>query len=199
MRTEEEEDDSSNKCIFIDVETNGIGPFRPARQRVVQLGWLFREKKGSFFINDITEVSDKVPHPYDVEYCKENGISFVIGLQEFFEDLKLSSHIVAHNAKFDIGCLLNELKIRKCVKTNELYSNIELEIKKKKVMDTMIETVEICKLEGKFGYKWPKLEELYVYCFSKSPNVVLHDAVNDCIVTRDCLNFLLERKMLCLN
>jgi DNA polymerase III epsilon subunit-like protein len=194
-------DESITNKIFIDVETNGIGSFNPANQRVVQVGWLFGEKKGSFFINDVLKVSPTVPHPYNVAYLKEHGIDFDDGIYEFFMDLRKSDGIVAHNAQFDVGCILNELRLRKD-SNNILYTEIEEEMKKKPILDTMLETVEICKIEFKSGfgyktkYKYPKLEELYIHCFFKKPILILHDAVNDCIITRDCLNFLIKKNML---
>jgi DNA polymerase III epsilon subunit-like protein len=189
-----------HNLIFIDVETNGIGKFQPAQQRVVQLAWLLGDKKGSFFINDVSEVSPHVPHPYDVKFLKKNGMTFIEGMRMFQEDLKTSEGIVAHNAQFDIGCLLNELNLRIPNDGEEVFFNtIRKEIKSKPVIDTMLRTVNICKLEGKYGYKWPKLEELYFHLFHEKPKIILHDALNDCIVTRDCLNTLIINNMLNLN
>ena len=52
---------------------------------------------------------------------------------------------------------------------------------KNPLIDTMKETVKICKLEGNYkSYKWPKLEELYEFCFEEKPDIMLHDALNDC-------------------
>lgn len=183
-----------DKFIYIDVETNGIGPFRPAQQRVVQLAWLIEKTEKSYFISGVSSVSYKVPHPYDVDFLEENGLEFDTVIRDFYEDLKKATHIVAHNASFDIGCILNEFRLRKSV--TPLLDDISLEIKKKTVIDTMKKTVNICKLDGKYGYKWPKLEELYEFCFKSKPDLILHDALNDCIVTRDCLNMLVENNML---
>jgi DNA polymerase-3 subunit epsilon len=179
--------------IYIDVETNGIGPFRPAQQRVVQLAWIINDTEKSYFISGVTAVSDKVPHPYDVEFLAEHGSDFNMVIQDFYNDLREATHIVAHNASFDIGCILNELRLRE-----ESLSSGEIadEIKNKSVFDTMKRTVNICKLDGKYGYKWPRLEELYYFCFQKKPDLILHDALNDCMVTRDCLNMLVKNNML---
>ena len=185
-----------DKFIYIDVETNGIGPFRPAQQRVVQLAWLIDDTEKSYFISGVSSVSDKVPHPYDVEFLAENGSEFNTVLSEFYKDLKKATHIVAHNASFDIGCILNEMRLRDTSNFAHEEDEIYVEIQNKPVIDTMKKTVDICKLDGKYGYKWPKLEELYEFCFKRKPTIKLHDALNDCIVTRDCLNMLVENNML---
>jgi DNA polymerase-3 subunit epsilon len=187
-------DTDTDKFIYIDVETNGIGPFRPAQQRIVQLAWLIGKTEKAYFVSGVDAVSDKVPHPYDVKFLIENGDDFNMVIKEFYEDLKRSSHIVAHNAAFDIGCILNELRLREMQVPES--ADISAEIRSKPVIDTMKKTVDICKIDGKYGYKWPKLEELYYFCFKAKPNLKLHDALNDCMVTRDCLNMLVENNIL---
>ena len=184
-----------DKVIYIDVETNGIGSFHPAQQRVVQFAWIIDKTKKSYFVSGVSNVSDKVPHPYDVNFLEKNGIDFNIVIHDFYKDLQEATHIVAHNASFDIGCILNELYLRRSDKTS-IFDSIAAEIKNKYVIDTMKKTVNICKLDGKYGYKWPKLEELYEFCFNTKPELLLHDALNDCIVTRDCLNMLVNNNML---
>ena len=188
------------KFLYIDVETNGIGDFRPPTQRVVQLGYIMGYIQQSDFINDVEDVSPHVPHPYNVEYLKKNGTDFDEVIDNFYSVLKDSTHIVAHNIDFDLGCLVNELKKRtvyKKLKDDPKYYPIVEEICKKPLIDTMKETVKICKLQGKYkSYKWPKLEELYEFCFEEKPDIVLHDALNDCIITRKCLNMLTKNNML---
>jgi DNA polymerase III epsilon subunit-like protein len=195
-------DNNTNNMLFLDVETNGIGPFRPAQQRVVQIAWILNDVKKSYFISGVSAVSEKVPHKYNVAFLQENGSEFKLAIEDFFIDLKKASHVVAHNADFDIGCILNELRSR------QLYHEFEeeftrkkiVELKYKKVIDTMKMSVNICKIPGKFSdYKWPSLDELYIFCFSEKPTLPLHDALNDCLVTKMCLNMLLENNMLKLN
>ena len=188
------------KFLYIDVETNGIGDFRPPTQRVVQLGYILGDIHQSEFINDVQDVSPCVPHPYNVEYLRKNGKDFDELIDNFYSVLKGSTHIVAHNIDFDLGCLVNELKKRtkyKKLKDDPKYYPIVEEICKKNLVDTMKETVNICKLTGKYeSYKWPRLEELYEFCFEEKPNIILHDALNDCIITKNCLNMLTKNNML---
>jgi DNA polymerase III epsilon subunit-like protein len=178
-----------DKILYIDVETNGIGSFRPPKQRVVQLGYIIGNKEVSEFIKGVEEVNEKVPHPYNVEFLQRNGVDFKGVMLNFLEDLKQCTHIVAHNIKFDLGCLVHEMVTRsngKNVYEDDTFKLIFDELNKKNLVDTMLETVNFCKIEGKYGYKWPKLEELYQHCFLKDPDVILHDALNDCKITREC-------------
>jgi DNA polymerase III epsilon subunit-like protein len=189
-----------SRFIYIDVETNGIGPFRPPKQRVAQLAYIMGDIQQSAFINDVKEVSPHVPHPYDVEYLKKHGEDFDSVIFDFYEVLKNATHIVAHNADFDLGCIVNECRMRTTydkVQDDPKYFPIIQELCNKILVDTMKQTVDICKLKGKYSsYKWPKLEELYEFCFHEKPDVVLHDALNDCIITRRCLNMLTKNNIL---
>ena len=42
-----------SRFLYIDVETNGIGDFRPPTQRVVQLAYIMGDIQQSEFINDV--------------------------------------------------------------------------------------------------------------------------------------------------
>lgn len=182
-----------DKLLYIDVETNGIGSFRPANQRIVQLAWVIGNHEKSYFINKIDEVNPAVPHPYDVSFCEENGVDFDIVINEFYNDMKDATKIVAHNADFDIGCITNELIIRSNKEPKKIYDKVYKLLKKIDVFDTMKSTVNICKILNKWNkFKWPKLEELYRFLFKKNPDIILHDALNDCIVTKDCLEELIN-------
>ena len=189
-----------NKFLYLDVETNGIGDFRPPTQRVVQLAYILGDIHRSEFINDVKVISSNVPHPYNIDYLNRNGKDFDDLIVDFYDILKKSTHIVAHNIDFDLGCLVNEFKKRtvyKKLKDDPKYYPIIEEICKKQLVDTMKETVEVCKLQGKYkSYKWPKLEELYEFCFEEKPDIILHDALNDCIITKKCLNMLTKNNML---
>ena len=186
-----------NTMLFLDVETNGIGSFRPPNQRVVQIAWIYKDKKKSFFINDVEEVSEKVPHPYNVEFLKMNGISFNEGIIDFMNDIRECELIVAHNSNFDIGCLKNEFLLR------GFPINYNRELDFKKVLCTMKSTIEYCKIpfqdksrKSNSSFKWPKLEELYYTIFRETPDIILHDALNDCIITQKCVRYLLNNDVL---
>ena len=170
--------------MVFDTETNGIGSFRPPTQRLVQLAWIVDGKPKSYLIDDVEEISEGVPHDIKVEECKEKGHSFVKVIQEFFKDVKGCDILVCHNVDFDIGIIKNELRKRK-----KRVSKQEIT-----TFCTMKATKDICKLPGAYegSYKYPKLTELYKFLFEKEPDLKMHDALNDCIVTLECYTKLMS-------
>lgn len=186
-----------DKILFLDFETDGYGTFRPPTQKIVQLGYILGDKEVSIFNSDVVDVNPQVPHPFDADYLKTNGVPFKEIMEKFLVDLKSCEGICAHNAKFDLGCLKHELFSRCGGYYNEvlkdpLYGEVIKELLKKTIVDTMVISTPICKLQGKFGYKWPTLEELHVFCFEEKPDEILHDALNDCRVTKRSLEYLIE-------
>ena len=184
-----------DSILYLDVETNGHGSFRPAKQRIVQLAYLIGDVEVSRFIKDVQYVNPQVPHPYDVNFLRSNGDDFNEVIDEFGRHLKNCTHIVAHNIKFDLGCIVNEFIERSGGKSNQIYGDEKFgplleEMNKKTLYDTMLSTVNICKMKSSkhsTSYKWPRLEELYDHLFKNKPDYILHDALNDCKVTRECL------------
>ena len=63
-----------------------------------------------------------------------------------------------------------------------------------KTFCTMEKTVDICKINGNYGYKFPKLQELYFYLFNENFEFA-HDAMVDVKATAKCY-FELKRKYL---
>ena len=49
----------------------------------------------------------------------------------------------------------------------------------------MLNSIDICKIKGKYGYKYPKLEELYKYFFGCNFDGA-HDAQEDIRATLRC-------------
>jgi hypothetical protein len=54
-------------------------------------------------------------------------------------------------------------------------------------------TTDMCQLPGKYGYKYPKLGELYYHLFRKKPSEKLHNALEDVKVTKKCFEKLMTR------
>lgn len=188
-----------DKILFLDFETDGYGSFRPPTQKIVQIGYILGEKEVSLFNREVDEVNPEVPHPFDSDFLKKNGISFEDIMKTFLTDLQSCDAVCAHNASFDLGCLKHELFSRcggeydRALK-HPLYGEVIKELLKKTVVDTMVIATPICKLKGKFksGYKWPTLEELHEFCFSEKPEETLHDALNDCRVTKRSLEYMID-------
>lgn len=170
--------------LYIDVETNGIGTFRPPTQRVMQISWIY-DKEYNFFVNDVECVSDKVPHSITLEHCKKHGDSWDVIYNELERCMKTADTVVSHNADFDISSIAYELKIRK----SKSYKNYKKLVKR--LLDTgsiectMQSSKDICKIPLGNGYKYPKLEELYQHFFGGCPTG-LHDSLEDCRVMKMC-------------
>ena len=156
--------------LFFDTETNGIGSFRPASQRLVQLGWIRGNKKRSYLINDVAKISEAVPHSIKVETCKENGVDFLKVFGEFQKDCVESTDIIGHNIEFDVSIILYELKKRGMKSELEIFRNF---MKNKQIFCTMKNSTDICKLPSKYNnkYKFPKLCELYYHFFNEEPSI----------------------------
>lgn len=186
--------------LYLDFETDGYGSFRPPTQKIVQMGYIFGIKEVSILNSEVSAVNPKVPHPFTAEYLSKHGVAFDEMMNTFLVDLRDCTSIVAHNAKFDLGCLKNEL-LNRCpenvnIYEHPLYGEIINQLLKKTVIDTMLLTTSICKIPGRFGYKWPSLEELHEFCFHEKPRETLHDALNDCKVTKRSLEHLVASGLL---
>ena len=175
--------------LYLDVETNGIGTFRPATQRIMQISWIYNENEYDYYVNDVEEISDKLPHDLTPEYCKTNGVDFDTPIDLLYRHLQHCDKIVGHNVLFDIGCILHELKIRK----HRLYRAIKRLFidfsDSNDIFCTMENTVDVCKIPlSATKYKFPKLGELYHHMFMTSPESLgtLHDSITDCRVTKAC-------------
>lgn len=65
--------------------------------------------------------------------------------------------IVGHNIDFDV----------KVVGCEMFRYNINNELSSKRRICTMKSTTDLCKISGSYGYKYPKLQELYKKLFNK--------------------------------
>ena len=189
-----------SKYIVFDVETTGLPKNYNTSPKlfklwphIVQFSWIICEEnkteEKSFIIkpNDyvIPEESTKIHHITNEE-AVQNGISLRNVLQSFIKDCNQVDYIVAHNASFDTNVILAA-----CYRTK---NNVSF-LKDKKTICTMKSTTDLCKLPGKYGYKYPKLEELFIYLFKCGPNTTLHNSLEDARVTLNCYKELLRLKM----
>ena len=96
-------------------------------------------------------------------------------LDEFSKAVESANTIVAHNLSFDekiVGAEFYRLQI-----PNPIYG--------KKKICTMESSVNFCAISGPYGYKWPKLEELYFKLF-RSTYEEQHNALMDIKATAKC-------------
>ena len=189
--TDAADDAAAPPVLYFDTETCGYGGFRPPTQRLVQIAWMFGDRAVDYLIEDVERINPEVPHPHSVEDCRKRGVPFRTAFDAFMADVRACDRVVAHNLAFDRGILENELRLRRLDAT-ELSGMMD-----SKGFCTMASTTDLCRLppKSKFvrGYKYPRLEELYVHLFERRPSVGLHDAYNDTTVLRECHETLLAR------
>ena len=123
-------------------------------------------------------------HGITTEYAIQVGKDLSQVLENFKKVMEQSSLIIAHNISFDKNIVGAEFY--RLYNSNPL-SNI-------KSFCTMERSTNICKIDGAYGYKFPKLQELYYYLFNQNFENA-HDAMIDTKATAKCY-FELRRKNL---
>lgn len=184
--------------LFFDTETNGL-PVKfnaPATEvnnwpRVIQLAFMLFMDDGTevfSFKSLITPDGWEIPkeefwlkHGYSTERNAAEGVPIEQALASLATAINDSEVMVAHNISFDYPVVVAEM----------LRKGITAKNKPIKVC-TMKSTTDLCKLPGKKGYKWPKLEELHRYLFNIGFDGA-HDALEDVRATARCY-FELKRR-----
>lgn len=181
------------RTLYLDVETTGVGSFRPPTQRMLQLAWIVDDGnevcENSHLISDLGAdffVSPHVPHDITPERCRREGVPFAAAFGALMVDLRRSAAVVAHNLDFDWGTLLNETRLRGLEAEEAELAGLRID-----KLCTMRSTVGLCGLKPNrtkrfSGFKLPKLSELHVKLLGEEPAERLHDALNDCRVLRRC-------------
>jgi len=187
----------SEKFLFIDIETTGLpknwkGTYRDSNNwpRLVQLAWIIGDEKGNIISQRdyiikpqnflIPDDASKI-HKISTSKAMQEGTDIKIVLEQFNQAVIEVDYIVAHNLKFDIN-----------VVASELYRNdMGIILFERKKICTMESSVNYCKLNGNYGYKYPKLEELYRKLFNATFNEV-HNASADVRATFKCFYKLID-------
>ena len=184
--------------FVFDVETNGIGTFRPPTQKVMQLaygawnpGETLQPKR--VYIRGAAEVAPKAfeLHGIHPSVCEEKGVDIRDAVREMLAEMRGCTVLTGHNVEFDIGCILNHLQE---VGANELYDEMFDAVMNTTTVCTMRLGTDICKLPktgaaARFpGFKFPTLGELHTHLFGSLPEINLHDAGADCKVTAKCFD-----------
>ena len=171
-------------ALFIDTETSGLPDTRNLRwgvypdykdlekydsARIVQFSILITDTK--FKYEDVKdyiikrenfEITNGEFHGITNEISDTVGVDFnTIAAEIFYEMLKKTTHIVAHNVGFDVGVIKAELYRRK-------LQYIIDELDKKTLLCTMKHMKPILKIINQYGnYKNPSLNEIYKFNFKK--------------------------------
>ncbi len=177
--------------IFFDTETSGL-PKRwdaPASDfnnwpRIVQLAWVCCDENGNQTSEQVRlikpdgftiEPGAAKVHGISTQYAIENGEPLEPILKEFGAAVEASSLLVAHNIDFD----------RKIAGAEFLRASLPNVLDDIRRSCTMTESTNYCKLPGRYGYKWPTLDELHRKLFNKSFSGA-HDASADCAACMRC-------------
>lgn len=182
------------KYLFFDTETNGLPTnFKASPKevenwpRVIQLAFIVTDggmnelfsyceliKPEGWTIPDAKFWQD---NGYTTETNEKEGVPINSALDEFSEKLKECKYLVAHNINFDHPIVSAEM-IRKKMK-------VEFPNGKPEKICTMHSSTDYCQIPGRFGFKWPKLEELHTNLFGHSFDGA-HDALEDVRATVRC-------------
>jgi DNA polymerase III subunit epsilon len=182
---------SSSLLLFFDTETTGVprnynAPISDLDNwpRLIQIGWALYNSEGAeidaieYVIKPegfvIPEAASKI-HGITTAIAKEKGIGLQDALSKFSDAVLSASILVGHNIAFDENIIGSEF----------LRCNMENVILLKQRMCTMKLSVNFCKLPGSYGYKWPKLNELYKILFHSDMGRS-HNALADVRATAKC-------------
>lgn len=177
--------------LFFDTETTGLprnwkAPVTDLNNwpRLVQLAWLFYDKKGDrisgkdyivkpegFTIpKDVSKI-----HGISTDRANKEGTSLSIVLYDFQLMIDQAEFLVAHNMSFD----------EKIVGAEFLRCKMPNSIATKKRICTMESTTNFCAINGLYGYKWPKLSELHYKLF-RTRFEEAHNSAVDITATVKC-------------
>ena len=178
----------NNNFMVLDIETNGIGAFRPIpTQTITQLAFIKFKSDGtvieacSNIIKGATEIKSHPAVTISLERIKNEGVDYNVAINNLFNNIDLNTILVSHNFEFDSGLIKNAIK------------NDALEFPNNKYICTMKSSTDYCKLpKGMYsakysGYKFPTLKELSSKLDITIDSTKLHDAQYDCEITKKCL------------
>lgn len=178
--------------LFFDTETTGLPKDykAPAWEtdnwpRLVQLAWIATDENGTNLANGnwiikpegfiVPEEASNV-HGISHEKAVNEGLDLMDCLMTFAKWIDDADYIVAHNIAFDEKIVSAEYH-RTGHNRSPLYG--------KKRLCTMMSSTKYCAIPGKFGMKWPKLNELHMKLFG-SEFEGAHDASVDIAATVRC-------------
>ena len=115
-------------------------------------------------------------HGITNQVAREHGEDLRTVLDWFLEDFQQATYLVGHNISFDqkvVGAELIRIGKRDVMFT-------------KPAICTMLASTDYCAIpSNSFGYKWPKLQELYTILFGHGFDDA-HNSMNDVAATMEC-------------
>lgn len=185
--------------LFFDTETTGLPRNYQAPlddflnwPRIVQIAWSIYDAAGNhwesynYIIKPegfIIPIESTKIHRISHEQAMTEGVDLKKALSHFIADVQKASYLVAHNIDFDEKIIGAEL----------LRAGLPNPIIPAEKICTMKRSASVCQIpNGRGGYKWPNLTELYQFLFKTSfPDA--HDAVFDVKACAECF-FELKRR-----
>ena len=194
------DEDFQNKYLLFKINTTGLphkwnAPITDVDNwpRVVQLAWILIDKKGNTIESDDFIISpDNYEIPFDAanihgistNRAKKEGAPLESVLSIFNDLLHDVESVVTYN-KFDWQVLGAE----------HFRKNLSTPLVLKKKINIMSIATDFCKLSGPYGFKFPKLSELYHSLFGKNYNMT-HDALMDLEAIDVCFREMQRREII---
>ena len=186
--------------LIFDCETTGLprnwkAPISDLANwpRVIQLAWSLFDKAdqqlesmahlvqpdGFTIPGDVQRI-----HGITTERALAEGIKLPTVLEKFSAAVERSEIIVAHNVRFDESVISAEyLRLR-----------LTPPFADKKRICTMVQSTELCHIQGPYGNKWPTLSQLHRELF-QSGYEEAHDAGADVAACAKCFFELKRRRV----
>lgn len=185
--------------LIFDTETTGLPKNYQAPlddfsnwPRLVQLSWSIYDGHGNHWesYNYIIKpegfvISEEVAriHRITQERALAEGVPLLSALEHFSEQVRQAEFLVGHNIDFDDKIVGSEL----------LRAGLPNPLAESKKLCTMKAGAAACRIpNGRGGYKWPNLTELYNFLFGHG-FAEAHDAVYDVKACAECF-FELKRR-----
>ena len=193
--------ETKDRLLFFDTETTGVPLNYKASSsdtqnwpRLVQLAWVLTDEEGNrIHVGNLIVKPEGFIIPTDAirvhgittQRANEEGVSLAEVIEQFKADLDVANYIVGHNVDFDkkiVGAEMIRLGLKDIMDSKKSYC-------------TMQSSIDFCKIPGKYGYKYPKLQELYKKLFGTEFDNA-HDAMNDIEATEKCFWELRKRNLI---
>lgn len=187
--------------LFMDCETNGkITDYKASFKevdkfpRITQFAWALYNSEGLLFKSFQSLIKPEgwtipndqffIDNNMSTERCEKGGKPIEPILKDFLIEINNCKYLLAHNMNFDLPVTASEM----------FRLKLQSENKPEKIC-TMQSSTDICKIAGKYGHKWPSLQELHNFLFNCDFQGA-HDALDDVKATAKCFFELKRRKLL---
>lgn len=168
--------------LIFDTETTGKYGFKkahtdPSQPHIVQLGaLLFDADKLIGSVDMLLRCPVDVPaeaaniHGFDTATKDRGGVKPATAVFVFEQMVKVCDRYVAHNMDFDFGIM--------CAESWRAGRPLDV-LRSKPRICTMQSSTNVLKLPGKYGYKWPSLDEAFKHFVDPKGFEGAHNAMAD--------------------